>query len=78
MGGLSLLQWLFPIQGLNPGLPHCRRILYQLSHKGSPETVWEWLAIKDQVLPLFKTTKEDSTHIMYVCVWEAMVGRVGE
>ena len=25
-----------PIQGSNPGLPHCRRILYQLSHQGSP------------------------------------------
>ena len=23
-------------QGLNPGLPHCRQILYQLNHKGSP------------------------------------------
>jgi len=27
---------IFPTQGLNPGLPHCRQILYQLSHKGSP------------------------------------------
>ena len=35
---LSLLQGIFPNQGLNPGLPHCRRILYQLSHKGSPLT----------------------------------------
>ena len=33
---LSLLQGIFPTQGWNPGLPHCRRILYQLSHKGSP------------------------------------------
>ena len=33
---LSLLQRIFPTQGLNPGLPNCRRILYQLSHKGSP------------------------------------------
>ena len=33
---LSLLQWIFPTQALNPGLAHCRRILYQLSHKGSP------------------------------------------
>ena len=33
---LSLLQGIFPTQGSNPGLPHCRRILYQLSHKGSP------------------------------------------
>ena len=36
MGSLSLLQGNFPTQGLNPGLPHCRQILYQLSHKGSP------------------------------------------
>ena len=35
VGSLSLLQGVFPTQGLNPGLPHCRRILYQLSHKGS-------------------------------------------
>ena len=27
---------IFPTQGSNPGLPHCRRILYQLSHKGNP------------------------------------------
>ena len=24
-----------PHPGINPGIPHCRRILYQLSHKGS-------------------------------------------
>ena len=36
VGSLSLLQGIFPTQGLNPGLPHCRRILYQLSHQGSP------------------------------------------
>ena len=33
VGSLSLLQGIFPAQGLNLGLPHCRRILYQLSHK---------------------------------------------
>ena len=33
---LSLLQVIFPTQGSNPGLPHCRRILYQLSYLGSP------------------------------------------
>ena len=33
---LSLLQGVFPTQGSNPGLLHCRQILYQLSHKGSP------------------------------------------
>ena len=36
MGSLSLLQGIFPTQVLNPGFLHCRQILYQLSHKGSP------------------------------------------
>ena len=35
VGSLSLLQGIFPTQGSYPGLPHCRWILYQLSHKGS-------------------------------------------
>ena len=35
VGSLSLLQGIFPTQGSNPGLPRCRWILYQLSHKGS-------------------------------------------
>ena len=30
-----LLQGIFPTQGLNPGLPHCRQTLYRLSHHGS-------------------------------------------
>ena len=36
VGSLSLLQGIFPTQELNLGLPHFRRILYQLSHQGSP------------------------------------------
>ena len=32
----SLLQGIFPTQGLKPGLPHCRQILYPQSHQGSP------------------------------------------
>ena len=43
VGSLPLLQGIFATQGLNPGLPHCRRILYQLSHKGSPR-ILEWVA----------------------------------
>ena len=38
VGSLSLLQGIFPTQALNPGLLHCKPILYQLSHKGSPRT----------------------------------------
>ena len=38
LGCHALLQGIFPTQGSNPGLPHCRRILYQLSYHGSPYT----------------------------------------
>ena len=43
VGSCSLLQGIFQTQGWNPGLPHCRRILYQLSHKGTPR-ILEWVA----------------------------------
>ena len=36
VSSLSLLQWILPSQESNPGLLHCRRILYQLSSQGSP------------------------------------------
>ena len=39
VGSLSLLQGIFATQGLNPGLPHHGQILYQLSHKGSPDYI---------------------------------------
>ena len=42
VGGRSLLQGIFPAQGLNPGLLYCRRILYQLSQQGSPRML-EWV-----------------------------------
>ena len=39
----ALLQGIFPTQGLNSGLPHCRWILYHLNHQGSPR-IREWVA----------------------------------
>ena len=33
----------FPTQGSNLGLLHCRQIIYQLSHQGSPR-IQEWVA----------------------------------
>ena len=36
----ALLQGIFPIQVSNPGLLHCRQILYHLSHQGSPQIMW--------------------------------------
>jgi len=50
VGGLSLLQGIFPTQGANPGLPHYRQILYQLSHQGSPR-ILEWVAYPRVDLP---------------------------
>ena len=44
VGSLYLLQRIFLTQGSNPGLLHCRRILYHLSHKGSPRLP-QWVAI---------------------------------
>ena len=59
---LFLLQGIFPTERSNPGLPHGRRILYQLSHKGSykgtvhrewtvdPHSHWEQKGMNCQVL----------------------------
>ena len=41
---LSLFQGIFPTQGSNPGLPHCRQILYQLSHREAQQ-YWGGLPI---------------------------------
>ena len=43
VGSLSLLQGIFPTQGSNPGLPHCKWILYQLNHEGNWR-ILEWVA----------------------------------
>ena len=43
VGCHAFLQGIFPNQGSNPGLLHCRWILYQLSHQGIP-TILEWIA----------------------------------
>ena len=40
VGCHSLLPGVFPTQGLNPGLLHCRQILYHLSPLGSPTALW--------------------------------------
>ena len=51
MGNHSLLRGIFPTQGSNLGLLHCRQIVYCLSHQGSPQgqmylnlkyKIWWW------------------------------------
>ena len=46
VGGHALLQGIFPDQGSNSGLPHCRRILYHLSPQGSSVTYSFWCICK--------------------------------
>ena len=36
VGSHALLEGIYPVQASNPGLPHCRQILYHLYHEGSP------------------------------------------
>ena len=43
----TIYQGIFPTQGLNPGLPHCKQTLYHLSHQGSP-WMTQW-TIKKQI-----------------------------
>ena len=42
VGCRFLLQGIFPTQGSNPGLSHCRQTLYCLSHQGSPTRMNEY------------------------------------
>ena len=54
VGCHALLQGIFPTQGTNPGLSHCRWILYHLNHQGSPrilEWVSEWVSEVTQSCP---------------------------
>ena len=61
VGSLSLLQRIFPTQGSNPGLLHCRLILYQLSHKRSLG-IPEWAA-----WPFFSRSPRPRTHTGVSC-----------
>ena len=40
------LKGIFPTQGRNLGLLHCRQILYHLSHQGSPNPVWSCVLMR--------------------------------
>ena len=46
-----LFQGIFPIQGSNPGLLHCRQILYWLSHQGGPDDIYMLLCLGAQLCP---------------------------
>ena len=63
MGCHALLQGVFPTQGLHPGLPHCRRILYQLNHKGSPR-ITDSLSLLQEIFPT-----QESNPGLWHCRW---------
>ena len=66
VGSLSLLQGIFATQGSNPGLPQCRRILHQLSHKGRQPHKQQlpllWLKCCDTDVCCVYEHREGSTH----------------
>ena len=56
VGSHVLLQGIFPTQGLNLGLPHCRQILYCLSQQESPASpIWgtKYISIEWNSIILF-------------------------
>ena len=58
----ALLQEIFPAQGSNPGLPHCRQILYYLSHQGSSR-ILEWVAY-----PFYRGTSQPRNWTRVSCI----------
>ena len=73
VGSRSLLQGIFPTQGSNPGLPCCRRILYQLSHQGSPRILeWkpllQWIFLTQESNWCLQLSYQGSPYV-YMCVY---------
>ena len=70
VGCYALLQGISPTQGLNPGLLHCRRILYCLSHQASPRRKMKEIKIDQKlsgnIIPDYVFLK---TEIEYFVHW---------
>ena len=50
-----LLQGIFPTQGLDPGLPHCRQTFYPLSYQGSPFLEGKFIKARKIVIVVLMT-----------------------
>ena len=61
VGSLFLLQEIFPTEGWNPRLTHCRQIHYQLSHKGSPR-ILEWVSSLLQQIFMTQESNQSLLH----------------
>ena len=68
-----LLQGIFPTQGLNPGLPHSRQMLYCLSHPGSQskEAPFSSNCLKDvlEVIFFFLIYMFENSWIFFFFIW---------
>ena len=62
VGCHTFLQGIFPTQGSNPGLLHCRRILYHLSHQGS-RRILVWVAY-----PFFRGSSQPRNQTGVSCI----------
>ena len=67
VGCHACLQGIFPIQGWNPGLLYCRRILYRLSHQGS--LVTDNIIILSTTTTIIISTTIKVTFIEHLCVF---------
>ena len=72
VGCHAFLQGIFPTQGLNPGLVHCRWILYHASHKEAPLYAKEWYNSMSQdtgvsLSPKMIVNKSSHAWIFYLC-----------
>ena len=68
-----LLQGVFPTQGLNPGLPHCRQMLYRLSH---PTEVFN--SCLSSNAPCLEQNPGANNHNLGGLVWGWFPGRTQE
>ena len=59
VGCHCLLQEIFLTQGLNPGLPHCRQILYCLSHQGSHNYLKQWCSMSFDNMYVFPEVRRE-------------------
>ena len=74
-GSHSLLQGIFPTQGLNPGLLYCRKILYHLSHQEVQKEQEKYFNIKQTCRMLNWAKGKKATHKIHVHVvntWEGI------
>ena len=66
VGCHALFQGIFPTQGSNPGLPHCRRILYCLSHQGRTPDRKIKHVIKQHIQHWDRSTSSHPAYLTYL------------